>query len=53
MKKMEKQDLYIFLKNNCEYVDNNEQKEFENIIEKLKVDNSEGREITLNELLEL
>lgn len=48
---IEKQDLATFLKNNCEYVDDEEQKEFENIMEELKADNSEGREISLNELL--
>lgn len=47
----EKQDLATFLKNNCEYVDENEQKEIENIMAELKNDTSEGREISLDELL--
>lgn len=47
----EKQDLATFLKNNCEYVDEEEQKEFEKIMAELKNDTSEGREISLDELL--
>lgn len=49
----EKQDLATFLKNNCEYVDDEEQEELEKIMTELKNDTSEGREISLDELLQL
>ena len=48
--KIEK-DLATFLAKNCEYVDNKEQKDFDKIIDDLKSDEDEGREINLNEIL--
>lgn len=53
IKESEKQDLAEFLAANCEYVDSDEQKEFDEIIEELKNDTDEGREISLDELLQL
>ena len=51
IKEVEKQDLAQFLINNCEYVDSKEQKEISELMEKLKNDTDEGREISLDELL--
>ena len=47
----EKEDLATFLAKNCEYVDDEEQKDFDKIIDELKADEDEGREINLNEIL--
>lgn len=52
-KETKKQDLATFLKNNCDYVNIDEQKEFEKIKENLKKDSSESREISMDELLGL
>lgn len=46
-----KQDLATFLKNNCDYVNADEQKEFEKIKENLEEDSSEGREISIDKFL--
>lgn len=53
IKDVEKQDLAQFLANNCEYVDNKEQKEIDELMKKLENDTDEGREISLDELLQL
>ncbi len=53
IKEIEKQDLAQFLADNCEYVDSNEQKEIDEIMKKLETDTDEGREISLDELLQL
>ena len=47
----EQEDLATFLAKNCEYVDDEEQKDFNKIIDELKADEDEGREINLNEIL--
>ena len=48
---IEKEDLATFLAKNCEYVEDKEQKDFDRIIDELKSDEDEGREINLNEIL--
>lgn len=53
IKDVEKQDLAQFLVNNCEYVDSKEQKEIDELMKKLENDIDEGREISLDELLQL
>ena len=53
IKEAEKQDLAQFLANNCEYIDSKEQKEIDELMKKLKNDTDEGREISLDELLQL
>ncbi|MEG9320767.1 hypothetical protein [Fusobacterium varium] len=53
IKETEKQDLVQFLANNCEYVDSKEQKEIDELMKKLENDTDEGREISLDELLQL
>lgn len=49
--KTKKQDLATFLKHNCDYVNADEQKEFEKNKEILKRDKSTGREISIDEFL--
>lgn len=53
IKETEKQDLAQFLTNNCEYVDSKEQEEIDELMKKLEKDSDEGREISLDELLQL
>ncbi len=49
----EQQDLAQFLSQHCEYVDSNEQKEIDGILEQLKNEPGQAREISLNELLSI
>ncbi len=50
IKEAEKQDLAEFLKKNCSYVEDSEQKEIDEILKQID-DNDTCREISLNELL--
>lgn len=47
----EQQDLAQFLAQHCDYVDSNEQKEIDIVLEQLKEEPGQAREISLNELL--
>ena len=53
IKENEKKDLAAFLAENCDYVGNNEQKDFDKIIEKLKAETRDdaGKEIKISDLL--
>ncbi len=51
IKESENQDLAEFLKRNCSYLENSEQKEIDTIMKKLETEQDKGREISLNELL--
>ena len=53
IKEAEKQDLAQFLANNCKYIDSKEQEEIDELMKKLENDTDEGREISLDELLQL
>lgn len=53
IKETEKQDLAQFLANNCEYMDEKEQIEIDELMKKLENETDEGREISLDELLQL
>lgn len=53
IKEAEKQDLAQFLANNCEYIYSKEQEEIDELMKKLENDTDEGREISLDELLQL
>lgn len=50
VKEFEKRDLAKFLKDNCPYASEEEQKEFEDFM-KTYDDSDEGRELTVNDIL--